>query len=152
MSFISPVEIDIIVKILFAAFLGALIGFEREIHDKPAGLRTLSIVAVGSALFTLVSQGFNGVADPSRIAAGIVTGIGFLGAGTIFRADNKVHGITTAAELWVVAALGIAVALGMFAVAFTTTVIVLAITIGGKLFERRAEKTLIRYRRKYGGY
>lgn len=98
--------------------MGAAIGAERELHEHAAGLRTHMLVGVGACLFTLVSAyGFESFAtssDPSRVAAQIVTGIGFLGAGAILREGLTVHGLTTAASLWVVAAIGMAVGLGMY--------------------------------------
>ena len=102
-------------------------GLERELRAKDAGLRTHFLVALGSALFTLVSQyGFGAdLKDSSRVAAQVVSGIGFLGAGTIIFQKNVVHGLTTAAGLWVTAAIGLSCGTGMFAVAGATTVLVL---------------------------
>ena len=107
--------------------MGGLIGLEREFRAKDAGLRTHFLVALGSALFTLVSQYGFGVdlKDSSRVAAQVVSGIGFLGAGTIIFQKNVVHGLTTAAGLWVTAAIGLSCRTGMFAVAGATTVLVL---------------------------
>ena len=107
--------------------MGGLIGLERELRAKDAGLRTHFLVALGSALFTLVSQyGFGAdLKDSSRVAAQVVSGIGFLGAGTIIFQKNVVHGLTTAAGLWVTAAIGLSCGTGMFAVAGATTVLVL---------------------------
>lgn len=107
--------------------MGGLIGLERELRAKDAGLRTHFLVALGSALFTLVSQYGFGVdlKDSSRVAAQVVSGIGFLGAGTIIFQKNVVHGLTTAAGLWVTAAIGLSCGTGMFAVAGATTVLVL---------------------------
>jgi putative Mg2+ transporter-C (MgtC) family protein len=108
-------ELDVAARLLVAALLGAAIGFEREIHDHPAGMRTHLLVALGSALFTVVSIfGFVGVleagqgapVDPSRVAAQVVTGIGFLGAGAILKFGTTVRGLTTAASLWTTAAIG----------------------------------------------
>lgn len=127
---ISPMEIEIVLKLVIAAGLGLLVGFEREMHRKPAGLRTHSLVCMGSTLFTIVSlsiTGFN--VDVSRVAAGVVAGIGFLGAGMIFRADERVRGLTTAAELWVLAAIGLAIGIGYYFAAIATTIIVLVILI-----------------------
>jgi len=121
-------EIDIVLKLLLATFLGSMVGFEREIHKKPAGLRTHSLVCMGSTLFTLVSLSMVGPnVDVSRIAAGVVTGIGFLGAGMIFKAENKVKGLTTAAELWALAAIGLAIGVGYYFAAFATSLIILLI-------------------------
>lgn len=111
-----------------AALLGALLGFEREIKHKSAGLRTNILISVGAALFTLMSyelaEGANG--DPGRVAAQIVTGIGFLGAGAIMRTDSGVHGLTTAATVWVNAAVGVAVGGGEYHLAFIATGVTLA--------------------------
>ncbi len=127
---------EMFLQLLLAALLGALIGFEREYRRKAAGLRTYTLVAIGSALFTLVSvYGFENVpggfaVDPSRVAANIVVGIGFLGAGLIFHSrDNQVRGLTTAAGVWAVAALGMAVGLKMYAVAVFSTFVALAVLI-----------------------
>ncbi|MBM3119522.1 MAG: MgtC/SapB family protein [Chloroflexi bacterium] len=121
----TPV-IDVILRLLLAAALGAGIGYQRERANKPAGLRTHILICLGSALFTVVSVfGFNGNADPSRVAAGIVTGIGFIGAGVILRGVRGDHivGITTAASVWVTAAIGLAAGAGMYLVSFIVAVI-----------------------------
>ena len=114
-------------RLLAAMAMGGLIGLERELRAKDAGLRTHFLVALGSALFTLVSQyGFGAdLKDSSRVAAQVVSGIGFLGAGTIIFQKNVVHGLTTAAGLWVTAAIGLSCGTGMFAVAGVTTVLVM---------------------------
>jgi putative Mg2+ transporter-C (MgtC) family protein len=102
-----------VIKLVLAAVLGGLIGFEREAHGRPAGLRTHILVSMGSALFTIVSISFGYQhSDPSRVASQIVSGIGFLGAGTIIRQGSIVRGLTTAASLWTVAAIGMAVGTG----------------------------------------
>src|SRR6266542_2054899 len=107
-------ELDVAARLLVAALLGAAIGYEREVHDHPAGMRTHLLVALGSALFTVVSIfGFasgagQGPVDPSRVAAQIVTGIGFLGAGAIIKYGTSVRGLTTAASLWTTAGIGMA--------------------------------------------
>jgi putative Mg2+ transporter-C (MgtC) family protein len=101
-------EIEIAIRLLSAGAFGAAVGYERRSADKPAGLRTLSMVAVGSALFTIISAfGFD-TADQSRVAAQIVTGVGFLGAGTILRSGLNISGLTTAATIWATAAIGMA--------------------------------------------
>src|SRR3989344_4414604 len=95
---IDPVAVQIAGKLALAAFLGALIGFERWFRAKPAGIRTHALVALGSALFTVLSvTGFGGFADPSRIASQVVVGVGFIGAGIIFLRGTSVQGLTTAA-------------------------------------------------------
>ena len=122
---------DAFLRLMFACALGALIGFERELRDREAGIRTHLLVSLGSALFTIVSAyGFHAFlasgdnvvrADPSRIAAQIVTGIGFLGAGAIIREGLSVRGLTTAATLWVVAAIGMSCGAGYYWPAAATT-------------------------------
>lgn len=121
------VDPEIFLRLVLAALAGGLIGFERKAVHKPAGLRTHMIVCLGAALFTLVSITAFTDADPSRIVAGIVTGIGFLGAGTIFRAENHVKGLTTAASLWSVGAIGIAMGIGEYLLAAVATVLVIII-------------------------
>jgi putative Mg2+ transporter-C (MgtC) family protein len=126
---------EVLLRLALAAVLGAAIGFERELREREAGLRTHLLVSLGSALFTIVSAyGFHAFltsgasvvrADPTRIAAQIVTGIGFLGAGAIIRQGLSVRGLTTAATLWVVAAIGLAAGAGYYSAAVITTVLVL---------------------------
>jgi len=120
-------EIEIAVRLVLAAAFGAAVGYERRSADKPAGLRTLSLVAVGSALFTIISTfGFEN-ADQSRVAAQIVTGVGFLGAGTILRSGGSISGLTTAATIWATAAIGMAVGSGLYIAAVAGTIIILII-------------------------
>ena len=109
---------DFILRIFIAGLLGGLIGFEREFRAKEAGVRTHFIVALGSALFMIISQyAFSGQFDHARVAAQVVSGIGFIGAGVIIFQKNVVRGITTAAGLWVAAAIGLACGAGMYALA-----------------------------------
>lgn len=119
--------IAIAVRLTAAAILGALIGLEREIHDHPAGMRTHLLVSLGSAGFTLLSiHAFTaGGGDPARIAAQIVTGVGFLGAGAILKEGATIRGLTTAASLWAVAAVGMAVGAGAWEIAIVTTLLVI---------------------------
>lgn len=118
--------VDILVRLSVALVLGGIIGIEREYRAKEAGFRTHFLVALGSALFCVVSQfGFGDQADASRIAAQVVSGIGFLGAGTIIFQKNVVRGLTTAAGLWVTAAIGLACGTGMYLVAVIATALVL---------------------------
>ena|SRR3989344_916453 len=120
-------EFDFIIKMVLAFALGAIVGFEREFDDEPAGVRTHILVILGATLFTVLSIDFIGTSDPSRIASNVVVGIGFIGAGAIFRAENKVKGITTAASLWVIAAVGMAVGLGYYIAAFVTALLVFTV-------------------------
>lgn len=127
--------IDVALRLVLAAGLGGAVGFERQLRERGAGLRTHMLVGVGSALFTMVSayawtdwqfsSGAGLVFDPTRIAAQIVSGIGFLGAGAIIRQGFSIRGLTTAATLWVVAAIGMAAGVGYFVGAIVTTAIVL---------------------------
>ena len=115
-------------RLLLAAGLGGAIGVEREIHKRPAGLRTNILIAVGSALFTALSIEIARTGGtPDRISAQIVTGVGFLGAGAILRSGRSVHGMTTAATIWVNAAVGMAAGAGEFLMATMTTVITLIV-------------------------
>ncbi len=99
----------IIFKLVLAIIIGGIIGAEREYQNKSAGFRTMMLICMGSALFTIISMGIDNTESPDRIASNIVTGIGFVGAGVIFKGDTGVNGITTAATIWVVAALGMGV-------------------------------------------
>ena len=118
---------ELSLRLVVAMILGALIGTERELRAKDAGFRTHFLVALGSALFCIVSQfGFpEGLRDSSRVAAQVVSGIGFLGAGTIILQRSKVRGLTTAAGLWVTAAIGLACGTGLYLIATITTLLVL---------------------------
>lgn len=138
-------SIELLARLLLAAALGSVIGFERERLNWAAGLRTHMLVCVGSALIMLVSAfGFadalgqkNVVLDPSRVAAQVVSGIGFLGAGSILMRGEIVRGLTTAASLWSVAGVGLAVGGGMYTAAVGATIIILIILAGVKPLERR---------------
>ncbi len=114
-----------IIKLIVAGLCGGLIGLERERDNKPAGIRTQMLVAVGSALFMIVSLsvGSDLRVDPSRIAAQVVTGIGFLGAGAIIRDRGSVRGMTTAASIWVVAAIGLTIGAGLFVEGIFITIV-----------------------------
>jgi putative Mg2+ transporter-C (MgtC) family protein len=117
-------------RIVLAAVLGGIIGYERRKADKPVGLRTLVLISTGAALFTVASVYGFGDGDPSRVAAGIVVGIGFLGAGAIIRRRaGGVEGLTTAAVIWVVAAVGLAAGAGLYLIATVTTVVVMLVLL-----------------------
>jgi putative Mg2+ transporter-C (MgtC) family protein len=122
-------QLDLALRLAVGLALGAVIGFERELHSQPAGFRTHSVVALGAAIFTVVSAfGFEGIgADPTRIAAQIVSGIGFIGAGTIIQARGQIRGLTTAASLWSVAGIGMAAGAALYGVAVIGTVLMLVI-------------------------
>jgi len=117
-------ETEVILRLVLAAIAGGIIGFERKSVNKPAGIRTHMLVSFGAALFASVSLAAFGDTDPSRIAAGIVTGIGFLGAGTIFRSKDHVKGLTTAASMWAVAAIGLSIAVGLYLISIVAIIIV----------------------------
>ena len=139
-------QFEMIARLFLAAILSGLVGYEREIHGRLAGFRTHILVCVGSPLIMLTSmyifEIYRGLAtpDPARIAAQVVSGIGFLGAGTIIRFKASVRGLTTAASLWTIAGIGLAVGSGLYVPAAVTTVIVLATLFFLNIFE----KSLIR--------
>jgi len=119
-------DLTVVINLFIAFLLGGAIGWLREKEGKSAGLRTHILVCVGSALFTLISANIffaASVGDPARIAAGVVTGIGFLGAGAIVQGKNFNRGITTAASIWVTAAIGIASGIGFYVGAVAATII-----------------------------
>lgn len=120
-------------KLILAVVLGGLVGWERERSHKPAGLRTHMLVCIGAALITTVSVGFF-VEDYARIVSGIITGIGFIGAGTIIAQGTKgIHGLTTAATLWVVAAIGISIGVGWYLLSVIAAILIMLILFSGKL-------------------
>ena len=134
-NWLTPGDQQMIARLFLAMLFGGLIGLEREIHGKMAGFRTHALVSIGSALIMMVSidifEAYHDVApvDPSRIAAQVVSGIGFLGAGAIIRFSAGIKGLTTAAGLWVVAGIGLACGAGFFKPAFVTTLFVLVILV-----------------------
>jgi putative Mg2+ transporter-C (MgtC) family protein len=128
----APIQASMIMtRLLLAAGLSAVLGLEREFHQKPAGLRTNILIGIGSALFTILSLLFGqaSMGSTDRIAAQILTGIGFLGAGAVLRGTH-VHGLTTAATIWVNAAIGMAVGVGLTSVAVATTAMTLLVLVG----------------------
>jgi len=133
--------IDLILRLLLAAGLGAAVGVERELRQKAAGLRTNMLIAVGSALFTVVSIELgHATGETDRIAAQIVTGIGFLGAGSILRSGKSIHGMTTAATIWVNSAVGMAAGAGLYGVATVATIITLIVLAVLPYFEQRLDR------------
>jgi putative Mg2+ transporter-C (MgtC) family protein len=121
---------EMLLKVVLAALLGGIVGMERELAHKEAGLRTMILIAMGSSLITILSFAFpaiSGGGDPARLAAQIVTGIGFLGAGAIIQARMAVHGLTTAASIWTVSAIGIAVGCGYYLFSLLVTLLVLLV-------------------------
>ncbi len=129
--FSASQEIEMVVRIAIAAAIGAVIGFERRRSRNAAGVRTLALVSMGAAVFTLVSvhgfEGFGTVRDPARIAAQVVTGIGFIGAGVMIRSGGMVRGLATAGGVWTAAALGMATGAGMYILAGAGGLLTLAV-------------------------
>jgi len=143
----SP-NIRIGVKLLVAVVCGGAIGFEREMSRKPAGLRTNVLICVGAALFMIVSRHIGGGApytDPARLVAQVVTGIGFIGAGVILQARGSISGLTTAATIFVVSAVGITIGEGMFTVGLMTTLLIIVVLV----LLRRVEGGFVRRRRLF---
>ncbi|NIM04431.1 MAG: hypothetical protein GTN69_06570 [Armatimonadetes bacterium] len=139
---------EILTKLAVAVILGGIIGWERETHDRPAGLRTHVLVCVGSAVYMILSMSFTANADPSRIASQVATGMGFLGAGTIIRHRSGVRGLTTAASLWAVAAIGLCVGRGGqgYMIAVSTTAFVFVALRGLSWVEKRMVTKKRQYR------
>jgi putative Mg2+ transporter-C (MgtC) family protein len=126
-----PSDLELLGRLLLAAVLGGAIGAERELNDQAAGLRTHMLLTIGACLFTLVSAyGFGGSTDPSRLAAQVVTGIGFLGGGAIVRHGLTVKGLTTAASIWATASVGVAVGAGQYVLAVGGAVLVSVTLLG----------------------
>ncbi len=130
--------LDALWRLGLALVLSAVVGLERSLADKPAGIRTHILVGFGSALFMIVAE-FGGL-DAGRAAAGVITGIGFLGAGTIIRERGTVRGLTTAASIWVVAGIGMAAARKLWLLAIITTVGVVVVLRGFDLLEKALER------------
>lgn len=135
MVLIDPVSDELVFRLLLAVALGGVVGFERELTHKPAGLRTHMLVSLGAALFGILAGYFT--SNQAGFAAGIITGIGFIGGGSIIALRGHVQGITTAASLWTVAAIGLSTGLGGYIIASVAAVLVFAI-----LQIKRAEKNL----------
>lgn len=131
---------DFLIKLIISSVCGAAIGFQRELKDRPAGLRTHTLVALASCLFTVISlSGIKG-GDPTRIVSNVAVGIGFIGAGTIIKQGNIIIGLTTAASLWTVAAVGVLVGAGFYFEAFLATAVSLLILVFFKEIEERVGK------------
>ena len=132
-----------IIRLFFSFLMGVIIGIERQYRRQEAGLRTFTLICLGSTLAMLVSiwipQSYEGVlnGDPGRIAAQVLTGIGFLGAGAIIQSHGSIHGLTTAACIWVVAVIGLAVGAGMYIPAFITTILTVTVLFSLEHLERR---------------
>ena len=156
LTILSAEPWNLFIRILVAAILGGVLGIERDIHGRQAGLRTHILVSVGSALFFILSthiatfnvivpDGFMKVTDPGRIAAQIVTGIGFLGAGVILKEGFTVVGLTTAACLWISAAIGMTAGAGLYSIAISTTILSLFSLVLLRLLERCYRKDIYRH-------
>jgi putative Mg2+ transporter-C (MgtC) family protein len=128
-------ELELVARLILGFVLSGIVGLEREVSLKPAGLRTHILVGLGSTLFTILSLDAFPGSDPSRVAAAIVVGIGFLGAGTIIKTKEKVIGLTTAATLWIVASIGVATGAGFYLLA-TIASILAFLVLKLDLFER----------------
>ncbi|WP_406825420.1 MgtC/SapB family protein [Pedobacter sp. KACC 23697] len=132
-------DFEILIRFLLAILWGGLVGAEREYRGKAAGFRTTILISFGSCFFTLMSSVIGGTGNPDRIAANIVTGIGFLGAGVIFRGENRVNGITTAASIWAVAAVGMGIGGGYYFAAGCASVLILFVLAVLSFFERQID-------------
>jgi putative Mg2+ transporter-C (MgtC) family protein len=130
----TVLTLETFLSLLLAVGLGAIVGVEREVSHKPAGLRTHMLVSLGACLFTMMSMSFG--AQPAQVAGGIVAGIGFIGAGTIWAEKDKVQGITTAASLWATAAIGLTTGIGDYPLAAVVTFLVVVILISNRLLKR----------------
>ncbi|GAC1667126.1 MAG: hypothetical protein PVS3B2_05480 [Candidatus Dormibacteraceae bacterium] len=132
-------EADFGLRLVVALVLGLLLGTEREVRGHPAGIKTMGLIAIGACMFTALGllPAFGRNEDPTRIAAQIVTGVGFLGAGAILRQGDNVHGLTTAASIWVAASVGMAVGFGYYWIATFTTILVIAMLVALRPIEER---------------
>jgi len=147
---LDPITMEFIFRLLISMILGGIVGLERELIRKPAGLRTHAIVCMGACLFTIASFYMapnSPQADYSRIAAGIVTGIGFIGAGSIIATKGHISGVTTAASLWMVAAIGLMIGMGNYILPFVVTLLSFVVLKIGKV-EREIENNFVKKSRK----
>ena len=155
-NIIDIFRLELMLQLGLATLLGGAIGLERELGGKPAGLRTNILICLGSVLYTHISIAMMGgnTADPTRVAGQIVTGVGFIGAGTILHARGAIVGLTSAATIWVVAAIGVALGSGYYLEGVGTTVIVLAVLAGlgriEKLIERQSMRRTITVHARQG--
>jgi len=155
LNYFQIADADILMRIIFSIVLGSVIGLERELTNKSAGLRTQIMVCLGACLFTILSiYGFSTavtlypLGDPSRVAAQIITGIGFIGAGTVLRQGLTVTGLTTASTLWIVAAIGMACGCGKLSIAVVSTVFAVAILVLIRIFELKIMPNNLKHLRK----
>lgn len=138
------ISIDVIIKIILSIIFGGLVGLERELKQKPVGLRTNILICIGSTVFMIIglniAKTYSGNTDPLRVAAQIITGIGFLGAGSIIRSHGEVRGLTTAASIWVVAGIGLAIGNGYYLLAGLITLSVMFVLHLVQYIEKRLQK------------
>jgi putative Mg2+ transporter-C (MgtC) family protein len=127
------IEYELLLRLFLSLLFGAIIGFEREYRSKAAGFRTITIISVGSTLFTICSYKLGAPGNPDRIASNIITGMGFIGAGVIFKDGGSVSGLTTAATIWIAAAMGMALGIGEYVIAGTTLLLSIIVL---SLFEK----------------
>lgn len=139
-TLVQLIEWPTILKVVVSCLTGALLGMEREFHHKAAGMRTLTLICVGSTLFTILSVELGMPGSPDRVASNILTGVGFIGAGVIFKGSYSIDGITTAATIWIAAALGIAVGMSHYVLVGIALILVLMILQGLKAIERKISK------------
>jgi len=140
---LNMIDLTVVGRLLLAGFLGGLVGVERESKGKPVGFRTNILICLGSALFVqiaLFSVGTYHVGDPTRVIAQVITGIGFLGAGSIIQAGEAVRGMTSAATIWMVAGIGMAVGVGDYFSAIVATVLILVVLRIMNLLEKKVRK------------
>jgi putative Mg2+ transporter-C (MgtC) family protein len=131
---------DDVIKLILAVLVGGLIGLEREYSSKAAGFRSIVLICIGSTLFTVISQHLGGTANGDRIAANIITGIGFIGAGVVFKDGVSITGITTASSIWATAALGMAIGGGHYILAFEGLVLVIIVLSLFEFLERQVDR------------
>ncbi len=155
LQYFQIADIDILIRIIFAIVLGSVIGLERELTNKSAGLRTQIMVCLGSCIFTILSiYGFSTavtlypLGDPSRVAAQIITGIGFIGAGTVLRQGLTVTGLTTASTLWIAAAIGMACGCGKLSIAVVSTILAIAVLVLVRIVELKIMPRNLKHMRK----
>jgi putative Mg2+ transporter-C (MgtC) family protein len=137
-------ELELFAKVLIAGLLGFIVGLERELMGSPAGDRTFSLVSIGSALFTALSFDVFGAPsgnDPGRVAANILTGVGFLGGGMILKEGGTVRGLTTAAGIWAVAAVGMAVGTERYLLAVLTTLLIMVVFAAERVYSAKRRRT-----------
>lgn len=140
--YISPMyaSVDDILKLCLALLLGSVLGVEREYRSKAAGFRTLTMISLGACLFTMISQRLGGVGNPDRIASNVVQGIGFLGAGVIFKDNVSVSGLTTATSIWVASAIGMSIGTGAYMLGCFTTAAAVIVLGGFELIQRYIDR------------